>query len=270
MTNTESFSTPETATIPAAGSGAMLHGDAPGPPPPGLLVGASLFLDVDGTLVDLAERPDLVRVSPMLPDLLARLATRLDGRVALVSGRGAEEVAALIGDPGLTIAGSHGAEIRSGSGQISARPRPPVLDEALAVIDAFAACHPGLLVEDKPQGVALHYRRRPEAAQACQTLAADLARRLGLHRQPGKMVVELLPAGHDKGTAVRRLMEQPAMAGTRPVFIGDDHTDEAGFRAVAAMGGAGILVGSVRETTAIHRLPTVASVHAWLDKEVTA
>jgi trehalose 6-phosphate phosphatase len=128
----------------------------------------------------------------LLPDLLARLASRLNGRVALVSGRGAQEVAALIDVPGLTIAGSHGAEILSASGRL-APPRPAVLDEALAAINAFAARHPRLLVEDKPQGVALHYRRLPGAAQTCQTLAADLARRLGLRVQPGKMVVELLP-----------------------------------------------------------------------------
>lgn len=265
MTNTESFPIRD-----AAGSGTLSPARSLAPPPHGLLNDASLFLDFDGTLVDLAERPDLVRVSPMLPDLLARLASRLDGRVALVSGRGAQEVAALIGAPDLTIAGSHGAEIRSGSGHVSAPPRPVVLDEALAAIDAFAARHPGLLVEDKPQGVALHYRRLPEAAQACQTLAADLAQRLGLHLQPGKMVVELRPAGHDKGTAVRQLMRQPAMTGTRPLFIGDDRTDEAAFRAVADMGGAGILVGPAQDTAAIHQLPDVASVHAWLDQEVKA
>jgi trehalose 6-phosphate phosphatase len=191
MTNTESFSTPETAAVQTAASGPLAGGWAHASPH-GLLDGTSLFLDVDGTLVDLAERPDLVRISPLLPDLLARLASRLNGRVALVSGRGAQEVAALIDVPGLTIAGSHGAEILSASGRLWP-PRPAVLDEALAAINAFAARHPRLLVEDKPQGVALHYRRLPGAAQTCQTLAADLARRLGLRVQPGKMVVELLP-----------------------------------------------------------------------------
>lgn len=248
----------------------MPKGDNLALPPRGLLAGASLFLDFDGTLVDLAERPDLVHVSPDLTPLLARLSAHLGGRVALVSGRGAQEVAGLIGDPGLTIAGSHGAEFRFGPGHMLAPTRPASLDEALAVITAFATRHPGLLVEDKPQGVALHYRRLPEAGQACQTLTADLADRLGLQLQPGKMVFELRPAGHDKGTAIRHLMGQPAMQGTRPIFIGDDRTDEAAFRVAAEMGGAGIVVGPVSATSALYHLPTVASVHVWLDNEVVS
>lgn len=270
MTNTASLSAAPQATAQAAPSKALPAGPCLPFPPLDLLIGASLFLDVDGTLVELAERPDLVHVAPDLPERLTHLLARLDGRMALVSGRGAEEVAALIGVPGLTIAGSHGAEIRFGPDKMVVPPRPDALDEALITSKALRAQYPGLLVEDKPQGVALHYRGQPEAEQACHLLAGELAQRLALQVQPGKMVVELRPAGHDKGTAVRRLMEQPAMRGTRPVFIGDDRTDEAAFRAVADMGGAGILVGPAQETAAIYQLPDVASVHAWLDEEVKA
>lgn len=251
-----------TKTLPEAPDQALNRLDNP---PKGLLTGASLFLDFDGTLVELAERPDGVAVAPGLAPLLGRWADRLEGRLALVSGRGLADLDGLIGDLPFPVAGSHGAEIRLGD-RLLAPPRSAALDEALAALSAFAADHPGVLVEDKPLGVALHYRMAPEAAQACHALAGDLAMRLDLHLQTGKMMVELRPAGADKGTAVRRLMQE--MPGTRPVFIGDDDTDEPAFRVAAELGGAGILVGPPRDTAAHYRLSGVAAVHAWLAGEV--
>lgn len=235
-------------------------------PPRQLLENASLFLDFDGTLVDLAERPDAVLVSAGLHDLLGDLARRLNGRLAIVSGRGAADVAEQLGQPSCLIVGSHGAEFRDATGRIIAPPRSAALEEAARAVQAFAHGRQGLLVEDKPQGVALHYRMAPALQEVADSFAVDLARRLGLYLQTGKMMVELRMGGADKGTALNRLMGQTAMRGTRPVFLGDDDTDEAAFRAVRALGGAGILVGPMRETAALWRLEDVAAVHRWLEE----
>lgn len=234
-------------------------------PPIDLLVGASLFLDFDGTLVDIAETPDAVRVDPDLRTKLARLVRALEGRVALISGRAAADVRRLAGVEGLAVAGSHGQELIWADGRIEAPGRPPALDQARDEMAAFAATAPGLLVEDKPLGVALHFRRAPEQAGAAQALAAALAARTGLMLQPGKMMIELRAVGGDKGTALERLLAAPAMAGTRPVFIGDDETDEPAFGAAEILGGAGVLVGAERPSLALYRLADVATTRQWLD-----
>ncbi|WP_068089938.1 trehalose-phosphatase [Novosphingobium rosa] len=250
------------APSPEEGSTACLDLQSP---PPQLLENASLFLDFDGTLVDLAERPDAVHVSAGLHDLLSLLSRRLDGRLAIVSGRGASDVAEQLGQPSCLIVGSHGAEYRDAQGRIAAPPRSAALEEAVLAVQAFAQGQQGLLVEDKPQGVALHYRMAPQLQEAADSFAVDLARRLGLYLQTGKMMVELRMGGSDKGIALNRLMGQTAMRGTKPVFLGDDDTDETAFRAARALGGAGILVGPMRQTAALWRLPDVAAVHHWLE-----
>ena len=227
----------------------------------------SLFLDFDGTLVDLAERPDAVVVEPSLGRLVAALAERLDGRVAVVSGRNAGAILSYLGieDPTpFAIAGSHGLELRWANGRAEAPVRPEALDEALAAFEALADAHPGVMVEEKPFGAALHYRQAPDAGPACDALAEEVAKRTGFAIQHGKMVVELRAQGADKGDAVRRFMAGPPMAGTRPVFVGDDLTDEAGFRAAEELSGWGILVGGPRATAARYRLAGVDAVHEWL------
>lgn len=233
------------------------------PPPAKLLDGASLFLDFDGTLVEIAERPDAVAVDARLNRLVRGLATRLDGRIAIVSGRGAAEIDALFGGAGFAIGGSHGAELRHG-GETMGPGRPIALDEALARMRAFAAGTPGLIVEAKPLGAGLHFRGAPHAEDACRTFAGELAEATGLTLQQGKMVFELRAPG-DKGAAIAALMALPPFAGSRPIFLGDDLTDEPGFAAAARLGGAGVLVGPVRDTAARYRLPDVAAVLRWLE-----
>jgi len=235
------------------------------PPPSDLLHGASLFLDFDGTLVDIADRPDGVAVGQEVAPLLVRLEAALAGGAAIVSGRPVGEVQALVAPASLAIAGSHGLEIAAVDGSIAAPDRPATLDAALASAQAFAGDHPGTLVEDKPFGVGLHYRGAPDAGPAVTALAEELAAAHDLHVQHGKMVVELRLAGRDKGAAVEWLMREPLRRRTVPVFVGDDVTDEAGFAAAVAMGGAGVLVGPMRETAATHRVDGVAEVLAWLD-----
>jgi trehalose 6-phosphate phosphatase len=241
-------------------------------PPENLLAGASLFLDFDGTLVDIVDRPDAVRVAPDLPALIAALADRLDGRVAIVSGRSVAEICRFIDPIGrCAIAGNHGLEVRWPDGHIERPPPPPTLDETIAEARAMAALTPGVMVEPKPFGVALHYRQAPEAEAAVGALAASIAQRGVFSLQRGKMVFELRAIGADKGDAVTAMLARPLMAGSRPVFLGDDLTDEAGFRAARAAGGAGILVGEGDwETAASYHLPTVADVHAWLSAAAEA
>ncbi|HEX8654283.1 MAG TPA: trehalose-phosphatase [Allosphingosinicella sp.] len=235
------------------------------PPPLSLLDGAALFLDFDGTLVELAEAPDAIRVPGELAGLLRSLATRLGGRLALVSGRALADLDRHIHCPGVAVSGSHGLELRLADGRVLPVTRPEALDAAGEEIRRFAeAAGDGLIVEEKPASVALHFRRVPEREAEVAALVDRLAARTGLLVQRGKMVAELRPAGADKGDALAALMREPRFAGARPLFMGDDLTDEHAFESAAALGGAGVLVGPQRETAARYRLPGVAEVARWL------
>jgi trehalose 6-phosphate phosphatase len=158
--------------------------------------------------------------------------------------------------------------LRWTDGRRESPPRPAALDAALTAFHALAVTRPGVVVEEKPLGVALHYRQAPDAGPACCELAEAVAARTGFSVQHGKMVCELRAHGADKGDAVRRFLSEPPMAGTRPLFVGDDLTDEAGFAAAEHLGGAGIFVGDAagRRTTARYGLPSVSAVHEWLGR----
>jgi trehalose 6-phosphate phosphatase len=236
------------------------------PPPAELLDGAALFLDFDGTLVELADSPGAIFVPEGLRRLLERLAVHLGGRLALVSGRAIDDLDAHLGRCGIAVSGSHGLELRFADGTELPLDAPAGLSAARTELAGFAASDPRLLVEEKRASVALHYRRAPERAAEAEALAAELAERTGLALQPGKMVVELRPHGADKGDALRRLMREPPFAGARPLFVGDDLTDEHAFAAAAELGGGGILVGAPRSTAAAWRLGSVAAAAAWLEE----
>lgn len=233
-------------------------------PPLDLLRDAALFLDFDGTLVDLAPTPDAATVDAELATLMVRLNRALGGRVAIVSGRSVEGVRTLFGAPDFAISGSHGLEIAWPDGRHEATERPVALDRIVTRMKAFATAQTGVLVEEKPLGAALHYRTVPGAEAASQDLARALADDAGLHFQTGKMMVEVRVPGADKGSAITAMMTSAGLAGRTPVFLGDDDTDEPAMVAVAALGGAGILVGAARDTAATYRLPTVAATRAWL------
>lgn len=221
----------------------------------------ALFLDFDGTLVPLAATPDGVNVTPALVEMLHGLDAMLSGRLALVSGR-AIAVLQDLGLHGLTLAGSHGAEWQLAGQARVALPRALALDAARDAFAAFAATRDGVLFEDKPLGAALHYRLAPAHEAASVALARELA--ADLHVQHGHAMIELRVPGVDKGTAIARLMGDAPFAGHRPVFAGDDMTDEDGFAATIAMGGHGILVGPARDSHAAFNLPDPASVLTWL------
>lgn len=244
-------------------------------PPPCLPSNASVFLDFDGTLVDLIERPDAVQVTDRVRAVIAALCARLDGRLAIVTGREAafvRERLALegLGITGLGIAGSHGQEIHFPDGTASIPVAPAAIVDAGDALARHAATHGGLLVERKPLGVALHYRMAPHLEGWSLSLAQELAAAHGLHLQPGKMMVELRAPGGDKGSAVARFLETPLFAGTIPIMLGDDLTDEPGFAAAAAHGGWGVLVGPERATQAQFRLEGVQHVLAWLEGTLQA
>lgn len=234
------------------------------PPPPDLLEGAALFLDFDGTLVDLAESPDAIRVAPDLAPLLERLRRRLDGRLAIVSGRSLADLERHVPLAGVGFSGSHGLELRLADGTALPLSLPVGLDDVRERVLRFAESRAGLLVEEKPAGIALHYRRAPAEAERAGAFMEGLAAERGFGVQHGNMVVELRPEGATKGDAIKAFMSEPEFESARPVFVGDDLTDEHGFEAAAALGGAGVLVGPPRDTAALYRLDSVAAVAAWL------
>jgi trehalose 6-phosphate phosphatase len=217
-------------------------------------------------LVDLADTPEAVSVDDALKQLLGALAVRLEGRVALVSGRSIERLDAFLGGAGsaLGMIGSHGAQTRLPGGNIECPDRPPALDRAARLVADRFAGRAGVFIETKPLGVGIHYRLDPSAEREAHALAEAFAEASGLHVQHGKMMVELRLPGHDKGSAIAVLLGRAPFAGHRPVFLGDDLTDEAGFAACADRGGAGILIGEPRKTRALYRLGGVAEARAWL------
>ena len=231
----------------------------------------ALFLDFDGTLVDIAPRPDAVRPDARLVPLLARLHAELDGSLAIVTGRPVVAVDAFLAPLRLPVAGLHGFEMRADPSGTATVPAAAELDPARHSAAALVATWPGLLVEDKGLTIALHYRAAPAAGPSVVAWAATIvdASRGALKSIDGKMVVELMPVGSDKGAGIRRLLANPPFAGRRPVFLGDDVTDEAGFLAVAELGGLGVRVGApIAATAARYRLGDVAAVLELLDERL--
>ena len=230
---------------------------------------SALFLDFDGTLVPLAETPDAIRPDPALLPLLAGLQGRLDGALAIVTGRQIEVLDRYLAPLCLPAAGEHGLRRRDCSGRLHGRacamPAP-----VLQLCHALAQEHPALLVERKPSSIALHYRRAPQLEALClETLTRALQRWPQLELLQGKCVLEVRPAamgsgmGTGKGRAIAAFLRESPFAGRVPVFVGDDVTDESGFAVVQAHGGMAIKVGE-GASGARHRLDSPQAVHAWL------
>jgi trehalose 6-phosphate phosphatase len=235
--------------------------------PPPLSGAAALFLDFDGTLVPIAARPQDVQVPAWVRPTLHALAARLNGALAIVSGRPIAQLDDFLAPLRLIAAGAHGAEWRDAQGnvhQLAAAPPVSVVRHAQELV----ARHAGLLFEPKPSGLSLHYRARPELEAECRdTLVAALAAVPGASAEwewlQGQFVYELKQRAVSKGSAVQALLRLPPFAGRQPVFVGDDRTDEDGIDASQAAGGYGVRVGG-GETRARYRLADPASVGAWL------
>ena len=229
-----------------------------------------MFLDIDGTLLELAATPDGVRVGSAVAKLLPTLAEVLAGALALITGRTLADADGLFPELALPIAGQYGLVRRAADGTVHEHPVPPELAALRAEITDFAARHDGLVLEDKGTTLALHYRGVPHLASHVHRMvrahvaeAGDASWRL----QPGKAMVEIGPTGRDKGTAIQEYMAEPPFRGRMPVFVGDDRSDEQGFAAVEDLGGLAIKVGPGR-TLARYRLRDVAAVCRWLGAAV--
>jgi trehalose 6-phosphate phosphatase len=235
--------------------------------PPPIARRDALFLDIDGTLLDLAPTPAEVRIDAEVSGLLPELHSALAGACALVTGRALSDLDGLFPGLALPAAGQHGCERRDAQGTLHLHaPDRGTLSRLRALFADFATMHEGLMLEDKGATLALHYRLAPQlAAQVRRTVASALAHEPGaaLCLQPGKMLIEIRPEKRDKGTAIRDFMSEFPFAGRRPVFVGDDHGDEHGFAVVQRFQGYGVKVGPGR-TRARHHLPDVAAVRHWL------
>ncbi len=223
----------------------------------------SLFLDFDGTLVPLADHPEQIVVPGVLDAIFTRLLERLDGRLALVSGRSIANLESHCGSLAIACAGSHGGERRLGGGEPISR--CDVVPVAVQHELARFARDAGLVHEEKTLGVALHWRGKPEWEERAHAFVDDLAERHGLAVKRGKCVAEIVTPGVDKGVAVNEMMEAPHFRGSVPIFVGDDVTDEDGFAACNAMGGFGIAVGERPSQNARYALSGSAAVLDWLE-----
>ncbi len=237
--------------------------------PPATIDGdnTAVFLDVDGTLLEIRDRPEEVVADDRLIGLLNTLSGRLDGALSLVSGRSVAEIDRIFSPARFPAAGAHGAEIRlhpqdEVSGSTARLPA-----EVLAEIEKFAALHEGLLLEHKNGGISLHYRMAPGLEDLCREQVNGLMPQIEQEFRliPGKMVFELAPRGHNKGKAIAAMMNRKPFAGRRPVFVGDDVTDEDGFRTVNAMHGISVRVGQDRDSAAACSLGSVTDVRHWLE-----
>lgn len=229
----------------------------------------ALFLDVDGTLLPIQDNPSDVKSDAPLRVLLARILMTLDGAVAVVSGRSLKEIDRIFSPLSISAAGSHGTEIRCGTAPVAQLiEEPPVMEALEARIVKFVAGREGLLLERKAGGFTLHFRARPELDVECRTLMNEIAAELGpqFTRQSGKMIHEVVARNLSKGAAIEYFLQRAPFADHQPVFIGDDTTDEAGYRAVNAAGGLSIKVGTSTETAATYSLQNVSAVREWLSR----
>jgi len=246
------------------------HGDDLPAPPRVRLDDISLFVDLDGTIAPLEATPEAVGPDKVRRKLLDALGARLGGRLAVISGRALADLDRVLEGRIAAIGAVHGLVLRMPDGRIIEAGGSERVREALDDFRALAAVDGSLLVEDKGAAASLHYRRHPEAGPACRDLAARVGARLGLTVQEGDMVVEVRAPGPDKGAAVAAFMSRAPFAGHTPVFLGDDFTDENGFRAATKLGGYGVVVGHRRPTAATYALASVDEARAWLNATLEA
>ena len=224
-----------------------------------------LFLDVDGTLLELADHPGAVFVDSELRTLLSGLRSAANGAVALISGRTLQDLDGLFSDSKLPLAGLHGCERRDANGKLHVAPVAlEQLSQVREGLKRMVSRHPGLMLEDKGAGLALHFLKARELEHELRAEVSLLAAPLVPHFAllDGHAVIEVKPAAHTKESAVSAFMEEEPFRGRLPIFIGDDRTDYAGFAAVRRFGGLAVAVGD--RVKADWWLPGPAAVRKWL------
>lgn len=232
----------------------------------------AVFLDIDGTLIDLADTPEGIVVPPDLGAHLEALSKRLDGALALVTGRALTYADRLFTPLTLPIAGLHGAERRRVDGTIDAVEDNPAFNTLKRSLERVTADWPGVIIEDKGAAVAGHYRQAPDRQEALLSVMTSALEEAGpdYALQRGKMVIEIRPARASKGAAVRAFLLEPAFAGRKPITIGDDLTDEAMFKVANKLGGLSIRIGEAGETAALHSLPSAEALRQILKQLASA
>ncbi|WP_319622767.1 trehalose-phosphatase [Pseudovibrio sp. SPO723] len=235
--------------------------------PPHLSREMALFLDFDGTLVEIASTPGSISVAHTLVETIANVQALLNGALAVVTGRDVRDIDRFLHPLVLPAAGLHGLQRRMSLGaELDAVKVWPGIAELRQGIQLSGILTEGVTLEDKGSALCVHYRAAPHRETDVRARVDEMTARFpSLHTVKGNMVVEAKPTAEDKGTAVRRFLDQADFKGRLPVFIGDDTTDEDGIAAVQSVGGYGIKVGT-QESQAFFRLPDVASVHAWLSE----
>ncbi len=228
---------------------------------------SALFLDVDGTLLDIAATPDAVEVPPDMCELLRALRVALGRAVALISGRPLADLDRLFAPLLLSAAGQHGAELRlEGDDAVTRVARDPAIAAMLDRLRIFAAERPGILIEDKGASLAIHYRGAPEYADEARRIALDLVEkgRRRMELLPARGAWDIKPRSVDKQVALEWFMGRAPFLGRIAVFIGDDRTDEDAFEAVKRLKGYAIKVGLSEKTAASWRIGTPDEVREWL------
>lgn len=240
--------------------------NAPLSSPPAATLDLAYFLDVDGTLLEIADTPNAIRVDQTLLKLLERLHQASGGAVALISGRAISDLDRRLGHLRLPRAGQHGLERRDATGRLWLHAATTTeKDRIREALRPLLEAHSGLLLEDKGVTLALHYRLAPGLENLANETMAKLVAESGgqLILQLGKCVAEAKPGGFDKGTAIEEYLAEEPFKGRQPVFLGDDLNDEHGFAVLNKTGGISVKVGE-GPTCARHRLPDVAAVRRWL------
>ncbi len=224
----------------------------------------ALFLDLDGTLAEIATTPQAAFIPTKIIEAVKKLHHLTDQALAIISGRTLADIDNLCGGLRLTAAGQHGLELRYPDGHLMQVEGEHILQLVKAGAITLQQQYPSLLLEFKSMGLAVHYRQAPELADMVQQhLQKIVAVNLELQLQQGKMVSEVRLTGANKGTAIAELMSEKPFIGKTPIFIGDDVTDEDGFTAVNQLGGISVKIGP-GDTGAQCHLQNVAQLHGWL------
>ena len=233
----------------------------------------AIFIDIDGTLVEIVERPEIVSGDGWLTRLLTNVADRAGGALALVTGRTIADADRILGGAVESVAGLHGGEIRLRKDLfLRTSNAPQAMASILASLTSMVdAGNLAARIEDKGASLALHYRHSPQSESQVYSVARALAAKHGLRLLSGKMVFEIAAGSSDKGDAIGVFMGHAPFSGRIPIAIGDDVTDEDAFAKARALGGVGVYVGSERPPeSANYRLPGVAAVHDWLRTSIGA